>query len=336
MRLELSKIEASFDSIKVDLLNLSAEDDLTDILDVYNKSVVEEVEKCKRIGLEYVKNVSTAPDVTGGGTSSTGDSLSSRPFSTTKRETVMLPQFSGEEKSAYLKYPVWKKQWEEHIQEYEEKYRATMLLNHLDEKALHQIIGLETDYEAAMKQLDSYYSDSKKVIRACLDEIRAQPQISQFDYKGLVQYKKILTNNHARLKAAGLEHEMSNTAAMGTLIRKFPIQEAVEFQKYLSEQSKEEQKSPFPSFIAWLDKAGSSWELLTAAGTGVKSKGSVQVHHTFYGEEDDSQNKGKKTCYKCGKEGHLKRDCRQKDQKNIGGGKVSANGLRKTRNPPET
>ena len=159
-------------------MNLSAEDDLTDILDVYNKSVVEEVEKCKRIGLEYVKNVSTAPDVTGGGTTSTADSLSSRPFSTTKRETVMLPQFSGEEKSAYLKYPVWKKQWEEHIQEYEEKYRATMLLNHLDEKALHQIIGLETEYEAAMKQLDSYYSDSKKIIRACLDEIRAQPQIS--------------------------------------------------------------------------------------------------------------------------------------------------------------
>ena len=271
---------------------------------MFNSRVVDEVARCKRIILEYVKDDVASRTVaaadTGGGTGSVRSS-----FSTTTRETVMLPQFSGDEKTAFLKYPVWKQQWDTHIQEYEEKYRATMLLNHLDEKALHQIIGLETDYEAAMKQLDSYYSDSKKVIRACLDEIRAQPQISQFDYKGLVQYKKILTNNHARLKAAGLEHEMSNTAAMGTLIRKFPIQEAVEFQKYLSEQSKEEQKSPFPSFIAWLEKAGSSWELLTAAGTGVKSKGSVQVHHTFYGEEDDSQNKGKKTCYKCGKEGHL-------------------------------
>ena len=99
----------------------------------------------------------------------------------------MLPHFSGDEKSAYLKYPVWKKQWEEHIQEYEEKYRATMLLSHLDDKAQLQIVGLETNYEEAVKQLDSYYNDSKKVIRACLDEIRAQPQVSQYDYKGLVQ-----------------------------------------------------------------------------------------------------------------------------------------------------
>ena len=145
-----------------------------------------------------------------------------------------------------------------------------MLLNHLDEKALHQIVGLESDYEAAIKQLDSYYSDAKKVIRACLDDIKAQPQVSQHDYKGLVQYKKCLINNHARLKASGLEHEMSNTAAMGVLIRKFPITEAVEWQKYLSDQTKAEQNSPFPSFIKWLEKAGQSWELLAASGTGLQ------------------------------------------------------------------
>ena len=37
--------------------------------------------------------------------------VTSPTFSSTKRETVMLPKFSGDEKSAFLQYPVWKKQW---------------------------------------------------------------------------------------------------------------------------------------------------------------------------------------------------------------------------------
>jgi len=102
------------------------------------------------IGLKYM-NDRDSSSTTAGGTvcrdsSVSGGSLSGgRPFSTTKRETVMLPHFSGDERTAYLKYPIWKKQWDTHIQEYEDKYRSTMLLNHLDEKAQLQIVGLETD-----------------------------------------------------------------------------------------------------------------------------------------------------------------------------------------------
>ena len=167
-----------------------------------------------------------------------------------------------------------------------------MLLNHLDEKATQQIIGLENKYDDAMKQLDAYYSDSNKVIKACLDEIRAHPSISAFDYKGLVSYKKTLVNNHTRLKACGLEHEMSNTAALGVLVRKLPIQEAVKWQEFLSEKPKAEQAKPFPFFIEWLGKAGASWELLSAAGTGVESKGgNSQVHHSFFGEEESNAEK---------------------------------------------
>ena len=63
-----------------------------------------------------------------------------------------------------------------------------MLMNHLDEKAQLQIVGLEKSYEEAIKQLDSYYIDAKKVIWVCLDEIRAHPQVAAYDYKGLVSY----------------------------------------------------------------------------------------------------------------------------------------------------
>ena len=68
----------------------------------------------------------------------------------------MLPKFRGDEKTAFLQYPVWKKLWSSHIVEYEVKYRSTMLLNHLDAKALEQIVGLENDYDLAMAQLDRY------------------------------------------------------------------------------------------------------------------------------------------------------------------------------------
>ena len=198
MRLEIKKLENSQAKLveeRVKLVNMDPTADLSAFIDMFNNMVVVEVDNCKRIALEYLKeDVST--------TSATSEVLSTGrgrgsgiTFSSTKRETVILPKFSGEEKTAYLKYPVWKEQWNSHITEYEVKYRSTMLLNHLDSKALDQIIGLENDYEKAMQQLDRYYNDAKKIVKSCLDEIRTQSTISAFDYKALVAYKKCLASS---------------------------------------------------------------------------------------------------------------------------------------------
>ena len=176
---------------KAKLLSTNPAADLTVVNEQFNSRVVDVVEQCKQIALHYLRDDTASVTVdTGGGT----DRRSS--FSTTKRETVMLPKFSGEEKTAFLKYPVWKLQWDSHILEYEEKYRATMLMNHLDSKASEQIIGLENEYDKAIAQLDKFYNDPKKIIKACLDEIRAHPNISAFDYKAIVAYKKCLVNNY--------------------------------------------------------------------------------------------------------------------------------------------
>ena len=288
MRLEVTKLETDLEKLvqqKLELLNLNPEADLTAESEQFNSLVSDEVERCKAIALEYMKDVpatdTPAPTVTAGGGASRGSS-----YSATKRETVMLPKFSGDEKTAFLQYPIWKKQWNSHISEYEIKYRATMLLNHLDSKATDQIVGFETEYDQAMEKLDHYYNDSKKIVKACLDDIRGHSTIGAFDYKALVAYKKCLENNYTRLKASKLDHEISNTAAMGVLVRKFPIQEAVKWQEYLAELDRETQTKPFPAFMDWLNKAGASWELLAASGTGVKGKGSsAQVHMSFYGDE---------------------------------------------------
>ena len=87
----------------------------------------------------------------------------------------MLPKFSGEEKTAYLNYPVWREQWASHITDYEEKHRANMLLSHLDSKAQERIIGLENDYDRAMAALDRYYNNHSKIIDACMKEINRLP-----------------------------------------------------------------------------------------------------------------------------------------------------------------
>ena len=46
--------------------------------------------------------------------------------SSTKKESVQLPKFSGCEKSSpFLAYPTWRKQWDKLIKEYEPHYRST-------------------------------------------------------------------------------------------------------------------------------------------------------------------------------------------------------------------
>ena len=108
MRLELSKIEAEMSKLaeeKNKLLNLDPAADLTAVNEQFNARIVDAVDKCKKIALEYLKNdVSPRASETGGGSDRRVN------FSTTKRETVMLPKFSGDEKTAYLSYPVWKQQ----------------------------------------------------------------------------------------------------------------------------------------------------------------------------------------------------------------------------------
>ena len=129
------------------------------------------------------------------------------------------------------------------IEDYEEKYRPGILLDHLDDKAMTQIVGMESNYEAAMEQLDRYYNNTNKVTRACMEEVDALPRIYTGDYKALVAYKKCIANSYTRLKAAGLEHEISNANTMDSLVKKLPSLEIDRWHSHKMELSDDERKA---------------------------------------------------------------------------------------------
>ena len=86
MRLELAKIETSYELLKSESLLLDPSVDHALLLDQYKVQVVDEVEKCKLIGLRYMKDSSTAPTpVVSSGASGSRAGSGSSTFSTTKR-----------------------------------------------------------------------------------------------------------------------------------------------------------------------------------------------------------------------------------------------------------
>ena len=147
------------------------------------------------------------------------------------------------------------------------------------------------------------------IISACMKEIKALPNIMAGDYEALVAYKMCIINNHSRLSAVGLEHEVSNTSTMDLLVSKLPWTQGEMWQMYSSDQDNEADEKPFETFLSWLEKTGKAWEKAAAAGMGRRGRSkSVTEKQSFHA---DVNNGRKRTCHNCGEEGHFQRNCRK-------------------------
>ncbi len=69
---------------------------------------------------------------------------------------VNLLRFQGDERTP-PSCIVWESQWLIQIEDYEHKFRAGLLVVHLDTKAQEQLIGVEINYEESMKRPNRYY-----------------------------------------------------------------------------------------------------------------------------------------------------------------------------------
>ena len=228
---------------------------------------------------------------------------------TTKKEAVKLPSFSGDERySPYLKFPVWKKQWEIIISEYDEKWRSGLLWDHLDDVAREKYVGWETDYKEAMKRLERCYADPKKVISCVMKEVLSVSLISDGDYKNLIYYSLILENNYNRLCSLGLEHEISNTSSMSAILKKFPRLVGEKWSEFLCSLDHADKIKPIIAFIKWLEMQREIWETMVANDFNPKKKDFSLFSSGHYGEQMLDKF-DQRSCYFCGEEGHIKRNC---------------------------
>ena len=80
--------------------------------------------------------------------------------------------------------------------------------------------------------------------------------------------KTCKVSNHTRLSAVGLKHEVSNVDTMQQLVSKLPWVQVEKWSEFLEAQGEEAKGKSFETFLKWLEKAGSSWEIVVASGVG--------------------------------------------------------------------
>ena len=62
-------------------------------------------------------------------------------------------------------------------------------MSHLDSDALKKIIELECEYTKAMDKLERYYGDVKKIVQACMNEIKNPSYHKQLRLQGVAQFE---------------------------------------------------------------------------------------------------------------------------------------------------
>ena len=314
-REEWNKIKTDFNNLQSKVVTLSSIDPTKDIQDVKDKFTENAQTVYTTIQSWILTELKTTSSTSGGTSASSSSSTSSASNSGSRRETVPLPSFKGEAKySPFLQFPVWKKSWDSLIVDYEERFHYCFLAEHLDDTAKSKFIGSENDYAAAMKKLENFYGHIPTVIKCVMDEVLSQSEISEGQYNALVSYSDILANNYNRLLSLhkDCEHEMSNSSTMSIIMNKFPRNIREKWEEYLIGLDTEAKIKPFGEFIVWLSSQKEIWQRMASSEKTRCSEGDC-TQLGFYGDSRDTVKE--KSCHKCGKKGHMKRECPKNNKK---------------------
>ena len=155
-----------------------------------------------------------------------------------------------------------------------------------------------------MKRLDSFYGDPLKVVSCVMSEVNAPSAICEGDYQGLISYCGIVQNNYNRLLNLKLDHEMSNTSSMSTIVCKLPNSVSEKWAEFIVKQENTVKSKPFPTFVNWLVSQKEIWEHVAAVET---NRGDASMSSFFAGGGSDNRNPATTptavTCFKCRKTG---------------------------------
>ena len=143
-RVGLKKLEYELDLLKAKFANLSGIDPTkAEVLTDLKKTFLEEADAPFLVTQKDILTQLQTSKTSGGALEPVVSTSSS---SSIKKEAMKLPHFDGDETmNPYKEYPIWKNRWNTLIVEYEERFRHTYLMDHLDSYAKENIIGNESN-----------------------------------------------------------------------------------------------------------------------------------------------------------------------------------------------
>ena len=141
-----------------------------------------------------------------------------------------------------------------------------------------------------MNRLKQYFGDTTKVVQCVVNQIRQPDNISESNYRGLVNYSTILEQNNNRLLSMDLEHEMSNHSIMSIIVKKFPCSIEERWHDHLIDRSPSEKAKPFPVFIQWLCRQKQKWSSM------ISTDDTMEV---YFSEDVRTRSEGR-LCFGCG------------------------------------
>ena len=169
-----------------------------------------------------------------------------------------------------------------------------------------------------MQRLRAHYGDPRRMARAVDDELKQQSKVTAFDYAGLVGFATKIKSLYSRLKVHRMESELASTSGMTQVLEKVAPsvrQKWLEWRSSLAADTLRS-KSEFEHLVDWLDIQKVQWEELSAFSE--RSERRIQekpaeprktgrVNKVEEKEGKRKEEKEGRTCFECGKPGHLKK-----------------------------